>query len=356
MAGEESVRVPWPFEPLSSGEDVSLRVQVSGSRDTVSEWSEPLRIRAGFLEPGGWAAAPIGLAGSSEEAQPGLARTEFNIDGEVSQALLDATALGGYQASINGTDVDDHVLKPGWTSYTYRTVHDTTDVSTLLESGRNAIGVRFAGAWAMERFGSRTSARRVYADQPAVAVQLRIDYVDGRRTEVLSDGTWRTSTGPIVASGIYQGEVYDARAEIPGWSEPGFDDSGWRPGLAPRPDLVTPQARVAPPVRRFERLPVREVITSPSGRTLLDFGQNLVGRLRLEVAGPAGTVITLRHAEVLEHGESSAPGHSEGPRRPTATPCGAGPGRRGSRSSPSTASAMSSRGLAGRVDHPRSVP
>jgi alpha-L-rhamnosidase len=90
--------------------------------------------------------------------------------------------------------------------------------------------------------------------------------------------------------------------EIPGWSEPGFDDSGWRPA-ARRPDLVTPQARVAPPVRRFERLPVREVITSPSGRTLLDFGQNLVGRLRLEVAGPAGTVITLRHAEVLEHGE-----------------------------------------------------
>ena len=72
---------------------------------------------------------------------------------------------------------------------------------------------------------------------------------------------------------------------------------------APRPDIVTPQARVAPPVRRFERLPVREVITSPSGKTLLDFGQNLVGRLRLDVAGPAGTVITLRHAEVLEHGE-----------------------------------------------------
>jgi alpha-L-rhamnosidase len=204
--------------------------------------------------------------------------------------------------SINGTDVDDHVLKPGWTSYTYRTVHDTTDVSTLLRSGRNAIGVRFAGGWATERFGFRTSARRVYADQPAVAVQLRIDYVDGRRTDMLSDGTWRTSTGPIVASGIYPGEVYDARAEIPGWSEPGFDDSGWRPA-ARRPDLVTPQARVAPPVRRFERLPVREVITSPSGRTLLDFGQNLVGRLRLEVAGPAGTVITLRHAEVLEHGE-----------------------------------------------------
>ena len=302
VVGEDSVRVPWPFEPLSSGEEASLRVRVSGSGDTVSDWSEPLRIRAGFLEPGGWAATSIGLAEPSEEAQPGLARSEFNTDGEVRQALLYATALGGYQVSINGTDVDDHVLKPGWSSYAYRTVHDTTDVAALLKPGRNAIGVRFAGAWATERFGFRTNARRVYADQPAVAVQLRIDYVDGRRTEVLSDGSWRTSGGPLLASGIYPGEVFDARAEIAGWSEPGFDDSGWRPA-ARRPDIVTPQARVAPPVRRFERLPVREVITSPSGRTLLDFGQNLVGRLRLEVAGPAGTVITLRHAEVLEHGE-----------------------------------------------------
>ena len=74
---QDSVRVPWPFEPLSPGEDASLRVRVSGSGDTVSDWSEPLRIRAGFLEPGGWAATPIGLAEPSEEAQPGLARTEF---------------------------------------------------------------------------------------------------------------------------------------------------------------------------------------------------------------------------------------------------------------------------------------
>src|SRR5918993_595171 len=164
--GVDSVRVPWPFESLSAGEDVSLRVRVSGSGDTVSDWSEPLRIRAGFLEPGGWAAAPIGLAEPSEEAQPGLARTEFTTDGEVRQALLYATALGGYQVSINGADVDDQVLKPGWTSYTYRTVHDTTDVSGQLRLGRNAIGVRFAGAWATERFGFRTSARRVDAHPP----------------------------------------------------------------------------------------------------------------------------------------------------------------------------------------------
>ena len=142
----------------------------------------------------------------------------------------------------------------------------------------------------------------MYADQPAVAGQLRITTPTGAGPKWSPTRPGAPSPGRCSASGIYAGEVHDARPEIAGWSEPGFDDSGWRPA-APRPDIVTPQARISPPVRRIEELPVREVITSPSGRTVLDFGQNLVGRLRLDVDGPAGTVITLRHAEVLEHGE-----------------------------------------------------
>ena len=140
------------------------------------------------------------------------------------------------------------MLKPGWTSYPYRTVHDTTDVTALLEPGRNAIGMRFAGAWATERFGFRTSARRVYADQPAVAVQLRIDYVDGRRTEsALRRQAGAPAPGRCWPAVSTTGRSTTRGREIPGWSEPGFDDSGWRPA-ARRPDIVTPQARVAPPV------------------------------------------------------------------------------------------------------------
>ena len=302
LPGSGSVLLDWPFTPLAPRDDVRLRVRVTGSDGATSDWSQPLRIRAGFLAEGEWVAAPIGFAAPAAEAQPGLARTEFEVAGEVASAVLYATGLGVYQASVNGTDVDDQVLKPGWTPYQWRLVHETTDVTDLVVAGTNALGIRFAGGWATERYGFRGQAAPFYTDQPTVAGQLVITYADGRRQVVATDEAWRISTGPITASGIYHGEDHDARLAPSGWDRPGFDDAGWSVAAVADP-IVTPSARTSPVVRRIEEVAVREVITTPSGRTVLDFGQNLVGRLRLTVDGPAGTVITLRHAEVLEHDE-----------------------------------------------------
>ncbi len=300
--GPDSVLVDWPFAPLEARDDVHVRVRVTGSDGQTSDWSAPLRIRAGFLAEGEWVATPIGLPTPETAAQPGLARTEFDVAGDVTSAVFYATALGVYQASVNGADVDDQVLKPGWTPYQWRLVHETTDVTDLLVPGRNALGLRFAGGWATERFGFRGQAAPFYTEQPAVAGQLVITYADGRRQVVATDASWRTAPGPLTDSGIYHGEDHDQRRELPGWDHAGFDDTGWSTAAAAEP-LVTPTARNSPVVRRIEELAVREVITTPSGRTVLDFGQNLVGRLRLTVDGPAGTVVTLRHAEVLEHDE-----------------------------------------------------
>ncbi|TDE94024.1 alpha-L-rhamnosidase [Occultella glacieicola] len=301
----DSVLVPWPFEALAPGQDAAVRVRVTGSDGVTSDWSEPLTVRAGFLPEGGWRAEPIGLTSPTRPAEPGLVRTEFDLPAPVRRATLFATATGAYQVAVNGTDVDDQVLKPGWTPYQYRLIHETTDVTALLAQGRNAVGIRFAGAWATELFGFRANARRVYAEQPSVALQLIVEHTDGTTTEIVTngtDGTWRAGHGPITASGIYAGESHDARLDLPGWSAVGFDDGGWSPAHPAEPTLV-PEPRTSPPVRRIEQLAVVEVITTPSGRTVLDFGQNLVGRLRLTVSGPAGHTITLRHAEVLEDGE-----------------------------------------------------
>ncbi|BAS14762.1 alpha-L-Rhamnosidase [Arthrobacter sp. Hiyo8] len=124
-----------------------------------------------------------------------------------------------------------------------------------------------------------------------------------------------TTAGPLVSSGIYAGESFDARRIEAGWSLPDFDDSRWLPASVDSgaADSRAPGSKpwaeatpaVAPPVRRIEELPVREILTTPSGATVLDFGQNLVGRLRIRVSGDAGRRITLRHAEVLEDGELS---------------------------------------------------
>ncbi|WP_448256351.1 family 78 glycoside hydrolase catalytic domain [Microbacterium aurum] len=307
IEGSASNQIPWPFPALASRDEAKLRVRVTGVDDAVSEWSAPRIIRAAFLAEGEWRAATIALAAPQKHAEPAYLRTEFDVSGTVARATLYATAVGVYQVAINGTDVDDQVMKPGWTPFHTRTVHETTDVTSLIGTGRAALGVRLAGAWATESFGFRESAAPVYGDQPRFAAQLVIEYADGSSETIVTDAAWQASPGPITASGLYGGESFDARRvlvddEGRGFAEPGFDGGAWAP-VDVVESIPVPGARISPFVRRIEEISVREVITTPSGRTVLDFGQNLVGRLRIRVAGPAGTVVTLRHAEVLEHGE-----------------------------------------------------
>ncbi|WP_423461801.1 family 78 glycoside hydrolase catalytic domain [Promicromonospora sp. MS192] len=300
---DESHFVPWPFDALAPHARHTLEVRVTGTDGGTSPWSAPVALRSTFLADGEWTAPFVGLAEPPAPATPGLLRTELDLGGEVASATLYASAHGVYQVEINGQDVDDAVLKPGWTAYQHRLVHEATDVTALLRPGANAVGVRLAGGWWTESYGFHGEARPFYGEQPAVALQLHVVLTDGT-TRVLTTGPdWRGAVaGPVTASGIYAGERIDARRALPGWSLPGFDDSAWSP-VRTDDDAVVPEPALAEPVRRVDELGVQDVITTPSGRTVLDFGQNLVGRLRVRVSGEAGQVITLRHAEVLEHGE-----------------------------------------------------
>ena len=305
--GSDSVRQPWPFAPLAPREQVQLQVRTIGVDGSESDWSDPVGVVAGFLADGEWTATPIGLDGATSRAQPAYFRREFVLPGDIRRAVLYATAVGVYQVAVNGVDVDDQVLKPGWTPYADRLIHETTDVTALLSEGANVLAVRLAGAWATELYGFSRDAEPVFASQPSFAAQLHIEHADGR-TEIITTGRdWRAHAGALVSSSLYDGETYDARAVLRDnsrrtFSQPGFDDSDWGYARTAEP-MPIPEARTAPFVRRIEEVPVREVLTSASGKIILDFGQNLVGRLRIRVHGPAGTTVTLRHAEVLEHGE-----------------------------------------------------
>ncbi|WP_350001297.1 family 78 glycoside hydrolase catalytic domain [Pseudarthrobacter sp. WHRI 8279] len=309
----ESVLVDWPFGAIAAGEQVHVEVRVSGNDAGTTDWSAPLALVGGYVD-GPWQAEAIGLPAAGEEqrlGRPGQLRHEFTVGEGLAKATLFATAHGVYQAEINGSEVDDQVLKPGWTAYADRLNHETTDVTALLVPGANAIGVWLAGGWFTEKYGFHGFAKPFYGEQPEAKVELRLEYADGTRQTVASGQGWRAFTGgPLVSSGIYAGEAFDARRCEAGWSEPGFDDANWLPAAIVPSALeagawaeATPAS--APPVRRIEELPVKEVLTTPSGATVLDFGQNLVGRLRIRVSGEAGHTVTLRHAEVLEDGELS---------------------------------------------------
>ncbi|HZO73561.1 MAG TPA: glycoside hydrolase family 78 protein [Ktedonobacteraceae bacterium] len=306
VASDQSVLVPWPFTPLHSRERLVVRVRVWGTDGAASAWSSFASIEAGLLYPDDWIAQFVAPAWEEDRtrAQPApFLRREFDVYPGMSRARLYVTSLGVYEAQINGQVVGDQVLAPGWTSYSTRLLYQTFDVTSLLRQGRNALGAILGDGWYRGRLGFGGGRRNFYGERLALLAQLEISYADGRIEQVATDHSWRATTGPILASDLYDGEIYDARLELTDWSKPGYNDQDWGNVCAIERDLDTLAAPSGPPVRRIEtRAPVA-LFSSPSGRTLVDFGQNLVGRLRLTVRGEAGQRITLRHAEVLENGE-----------------------------------------------------
>ncbi len=295
----ESVLEPWPAAPLAARERRTVRVRVTGADGQASAWSAPAVVEAGLLAPADWTARLISPAAGPAP----MLRKEFRLAGPVAAARLYITAHGLYRASVNGQPVTDDAFAPGWTTYRHRLRYQTYDVTSLLADGPNALGVQLADGWFRGRLTFIKGKRDVYGDALGLLAQLEVALADGRTVTIGTDGSWRSSAGPVTAADLYEGEHYDARREQPGWSAPGLDDRDWRPCAERSFDYATLVAPDGPPVRPVTHRPVREVLTSPSGATLLDFGQNLVGTLRIDVAGPRGAVVRLRHAEVLEHGE-----------------------------------------------------
>jgi alpha-L-rhamnosidase len=308
VESDQSVLVDWPFEALSSRERVSVRARVWGQEGEASDWSEPVPIEVGLLYPQDWTARFVGPDWEEDLSKPQPApilRHEFEVRAGVKEARLYVTALGVYEAYLNGEVIGDHVMEPGWTSYRHRLRYQTFDVTDFLREGPNALGAMLGDGWFRGRLSFGGGRRNIFGDRLALLGQLEITYDDGRVETIVTDDAqaWRAATGPILASDIYDGEIYDARLERRGWSEPHYDDGDWTPVRLVDWDLSALVAPLGPPVRRIEEITPVSIITSPAGCTILDFGQNLVGKLRLTVQGPAGQTVTLRHAEVLEHGE-----------------------------------------------------
>lgn len=227
-------------------------------------------------------------------------RKEFTLDKKVNRAVVYYSGLGLSELYLNGAKVGDQVLSPGLTHYDKRVFYLTFDVTERLKLGRNAIGVVLGGG----RFYADRS--KVYTGTlsygfPKLLLQLRIEHTDGSVTEIISDESWKLATnGPILANSEYDGELYDARNEFDGWTEAGFDDSHWL-----TPQIVSGPAGklVAQPIEpiRVTQTVAPVALTEPKpGVFVFDMGQNMVGWCRLKVRGPAGTTVTMRHAERLK--------------------------------------------------------
>lgn len=322
VTSSESQLVPWPHDELLSRNKYTVRVRATGkvttSGDSLStDWSEPVSIEAGLLQREEWTckliAAPFEESKKDVPKPEDLFRKEFESQAEgkdVLSARLYVTSQGVYEAEINGNRVGDYFLAPGWQAYSGRLQYQTYDVTNLISAQKNCLGIRVAEGWFSGRMGFEGGRRNLWADRNATWAQLEIRYSDGSSQTIVTDESWSASKGPIVLAEIYDGEKYDARLEIEGWSLPDLDlsstGSRWTPVEVrpPIPSTVDLTSGFAEPVRRVEVLHPKEKITTPSGKTILDFKQNLVGYVRIKhVKGPRGHKILLKHAEVLENGE-----------------------------------------------------
>ena len=290
VASGDSVLVPWPAAPLASHQSVACRVRVTGTDGVASDWSAPLAIHAPLLEAGDWSArfiSPAGASAATESEPCPYFRREFALDQPWQRAVLSVTALGVYQAEINGRRVGDEELAPGWTSYRHRLRFASHDVTDLLRAGDNAIGAIVGDGWARGRLGF-SGARNFYTDRPALLAQLDITLADGTVRTLATDGEWRSGVGPERGSDLYDGETYDARLELGGWSRPGYNADGWQPVEVIEHDLATLTPAAVPPVRAVQEVAPVSIWRAPSGETLVDFGQNLVGRGAHPVGDGAG--------------------------------------------------------------------
>ncbi|WP_193415843.1 alpha-L-rhamnosidase N-terminal domain-containing protein, partial [Hymenobacter coccineus] len=225
VASDSSVNVTYAGPALQLNRRYHWQVRAWDEAGKASAWSAPAFWQVGLLAPANWQASWIGpgYAEDSVRRPSPLLRKEFKISKKITSATAYVTAHGLYEAQINGRRVGDGYLTPGWTSYNKRLAYQAYDVTNLVKAGANAVGATLASGWYRGYIGF-DRVHNIYGRDAALLFQLHLAYSDGTSEEVVSDGSWQTtSEGPIRFAELQRGETYDARLEKTGWAQPGYD-------------------------------------------------------------------------------------------------------------------------------------
>jgi alpha-L-rhamnosidase len=252
----------------------------------------------------------FGIGTDRQQAIPGpdrvatdasLLRKKFDVDSRVIAARLSITALGAYQAFINGKSVAPNtLLAPGWTDFHKRVLYQTYDVTSLVSRGANMIGVLLGGGWYSSPM--TWAGVRVMPGPNLLRAQLELTFTNGVHQTIVTDPSWLTAPAPISFSEIYGGESYDARRLQPGWNTTNSNTERWTPAVtaAPPDDSMVLTAQPDLPINSSITLhPIKLDPANEKHPAVFDMGQNMVGNIRLHVRGPRGTVVRLRYAERL---------------------------------------------------------
>jgi alpha-L-rhamnosidase len=312
---EQSILVPWPAEEpdLQSAEQVVVRVRCHAQDGQWTAWSSQLTVEIALLERGDWNSASMITCqdqGSREPQRPFRVGKQFELESIPRIARLYATAWGVYQIRINDRRLSDLVLSPGWTSYKHRLKYQTYDITDYLVTGTNTICADVGEGWYTGRL-AWAGRRNIFGERNAFFAKIVLeDKGQDRPVTLITDSSWKWCFGPLITSEIYDGEVYDGRIVYPTSKD---SLASWKRVDTLELPITTRLIADAAPVKPIETLKAVQILRSPSGKTIVDFGQNMVGWVRINRelrASPAPSTsddpaaITLSHAEVLdEHGE-----------------------------------------------------
>lgn len=311
VISSQQLGVVYAGQPLRSGQRVYWKVRTWDRDGQAQGYSEPATWEMALLSPADWKAKwishPRPLPATDREffgEQPApLFRKEFTLDKRIKRARAYVTGLGYYELRLNGERVGDHLLDPGWTTYSKRVFYSTYDVTRLLKRGANAAGLLVGNGWynplPLPLFGRFKLREELPVGKPRAVLQLEVEYEDGTHETVVTDESWKAGDSPIVKNSVYLGEEYDARREQPGWDRPGFADASW-PAAVPAAEPLGPlQAQPLPPIRATAQLTAVKTTEPKPGIHIVDLGQNFAGRVVLRVTGKAGTRIRMRQGELL---------------------------------------------------------
>ncbi len=285
-------------------------------------WKVAVHATAGWHEKAfddtGWKKAAVFTQAPDPNADPlghpwdtdsvKALRRDFDAH-DVKSARIYATALGAYELFLNGRQVgeDGHapgltsfdVLAPGWTDYRQRVKYQTYDVTAQILNGKNAISALLAPGWYETPLEWFQQPNNYGVTPPALRAQLRLEHTDGSVDWVTTDASWQADQSSILHSEIYDGESQDLRLQQAGWNAREFSARNWHPAAVIHPAPVAIEAQDYPSIRIEHRMAPKSVTEPKPGMWVYDFGQNFSGVAFMWIAGPAGTHVRMRFAEIL---------------------------------------------------------